>query len=288
MPFGMRGVRAAAAMAAALACSAAVKAQTFGGCGFSSETRRFAGTVAETTACLLRKVKPKGTGASAQPVPAWLAERVTKSVAFTAPQLRAYLASRGISAADLGGPIAIGDAAGRRYFVIHDTSYPEEPGTGVADFPANIDSPDYKGNRLSPGWVDTSKRVNLIVSRDGRSRTFNNWNAPREKAGVKIENRVPGAQSVFVHVENVQPRVKPPNVFAWIAPVPGFTPAQEERLALAYVAASARAGRWLIPAYHFNIDEGLPDGHDDPQNADLANWAAKVAAIEAAVAATQP
>lgn len=286
MRLGIGRVGVAAVLAAATFYPVPARAESFGGCGFNSQTLRFAGTVAETTACLLRKVKPKGTGASAQPVPAWLAERVTRPVAFTAPKLRAYLQSRGIDPADLGGPIAIGDASGRRYFVIHDTSSPEEPGTSANDFPANIDSPAYRGNRLSPGWVGTSKRVNLIISRDGRSRTFNDWAAARPKAGVKIENRVSGARSVFVHVENVQPRIKPPNIFAWIAPVPGFTAAQEERLALAYVVASARAGRWMIPAYHFNIDEGLPDGHDDPQNVDLASWAAKVAAIEAAVAAT--
>lgn len=70
-----------------------------------------------------------------------------------------------------------------------------------------------------------------------------------------------------------------------IAPVPGFTPAQYRSLALLYVLASARAGMWLIPAFHANIDRGIPEAHDDPQHFDLAafdrevgRWAAKLSA----------
>lgn len=268
---------------AALAATPAEAAE-YGGCRFNSQTHRFAGTVAETTACLLKKVNPGGNGAVSQPVPQWLLERVAKPVSFTAARLSAYLAARSISAADLGGAVAIGNTPARRYFVIHDTSWPEIPGTSASAFPANIDSPAYSGNNLT-GWGDLSEKVNLIISRDGRSRTFRDWSAVRPKAAIKIESpsRVPAAKTVFVHVENIQPRVDPPSVYAWIAPTPGFSAAQEQRLALAYVMASARAGRWLIPAYHFNIDQGLPQGHDDPQNTDLASWVGKVAEIEAAL-----
>lgn len=81
--------------------------------------------------------------------------------------------------------------------------------------------------------------------------------------------------------------MNPDNSFFWKAPTPGFSDAQEKRLALAYIVASVRAGRWLIPAYHFNVDNGIPDGHDDPQNTDLAAWVAKIEAIEAEIAAGQ-
>ena len=64
-----------------------------------------------------------------------------------------------------------------------------------------------------------------------------------------------------------------------IAPEPGFTRAQYRRLAEAYVAASLRAGMWLVPAYHATLDNGLPDGHDDPQNFDLPAWDAELAAV---------
>ena len=82
-------------------------------------------------------------------------------------------------------------------------------------------------------------------------------------------------------MENQQPRradpVGPPGNDR-IAPTPGLTPAQYDALALAYVVASARAGRWLIPAFHADLDEGLADAHDDPQAFDLAAFDRAVSA----------
>ena len=57
-----------------------------------------------------------------------------------------------------------------------------------------------------------------------------------------------------------------------VAPNPGFTQEQYDRLALLYVVASSRAGVWMIPAFHAAIDEDISDAHDDPQNFDLANF----------------
>ncbi|HXY90235.1 MAG TPA: hypothetical protein VEH75_06405, partial [Xanthobacteraceae bacterium] len=48
--------------------------------------------------------------------------------------------------------------------------------------------------------------------------------------------------------------------------------AQYEKLALVYIVASRRAGRWLIPAFHAVLDEGIYDKHDDPQNFDFATF----------------
>jgi hypothetical protein len=31
---------------------------------------------------------------------------------------------------------------------------------------------------------------------------------------------------------------------------------------------------WLIPAFHCVLDLGISDGHDDPQNFELSQWAA--------------
>ena len=56
--------------------------------------------------------------------------------------------------------------------------------------------------------------------------------------------------------------------------MPGFTAAQYDRLALLYILASVRGGRWLIPGFHAVIDSGIPDAHDDPQNFDMAAWEA--------------
>lgn len=279
MRFATRAV-SSFTLAGCLIATAPASAAVYGPCRFSSETLTFAGSVSDTAACLLRRVRERGSGAVAQPVPQWLISRMARPVDVTPEQVRRYLTAHGVAAADLTSTTALGDMPRRRYFVIHDTSSPEL--RGATAFPANINDASYSGNSLS-GWVDTSRRVNLITSRDGRSRLLRDWSAARPSPATKIEvdSRVPAARAVFVHVENIQPRINPDHSFFWQAPVPGLGPAQEQRLALAYVVASLRAGRWLIPAYHFNIDEGLPDGHDDPQHMDLASWVARIDTIVA-------
>jgi hypothetical protein len=256
------------------------EARVYGTCRFDSATLTFAGTVIETAACLLRRIREHGSGADPQPVPEWLLSHMTRPVDITPAQVERFLSSHSISPGDLTDRLVAGDTPRRRYFVIHDTSTID---LGEAsDFPADINEPTYRGNSLS-GWVDTARRVNLITSRDGRSRLLRDWSASRPGPATKIEEptKVPAARERFVHVENIQPRINPDHSFSWKAPAPGFTPAQEQRLAIAYVVASLRAGRWLIPAYHFNIDEGVSGGHDDPQHADLASWVGRIEAIVA-------
>lgn len=272
---------------ASLAALTPAHAAEYGPCKFNSVTLRFAGTVEQTAACLLRKVRELGSGADAQPIPDWLLQRMAKPVSFTAAQLDAYLARVQIARDELTDRSALGDAPSIRYFVIHDTSSPETATTDTS-FPTTINDASWPGNSLN-GWTGVARKVNLIVSRDGRSRLFQPWGTPRPSPATKLEqtNFVPAARGVFVHVENIQPRLKPPGSWGWRAPVPGFGPAQEKRLALAYMVASLHAGRWLIPAYHFNIDQGLSaNGHDDPQHADLATWVAELAALETEILTT--
>lgn len=264
-------------LAGCLLASEPARATVYGPCRFNSATLTFAGSVGDTAACLLRQVKEKGAGAQAQPIPQWLIGRMAQPVEITPDQVRRYLSAHGIAAGDLTSTITIGDTPRRRYFVIHDTSSPELAG---AVFPGSINEASYGGNSLT-GWADTSRRVNVITSRDGRSRLLRDWSLARPAPATKIEEagRVPAAREAFVHVENIQPRLNPDHSFFWQAPVPGLGPEQEQRLALAYIVASLRAGKWLIPAYHFNIDEGLPNGHDDPQHMDLARWVGRIEAI---------
>ncbi len=271
------------ALAINLLGSTTAAAAEYGGCRFSSVSLRFAGTVEQTATCLLRKVRARGSGADLQPVPDWLLQRMTRQVSFTPAQLRSYLSRNAIDPAALTAGIAAMDRPQLRYFVIHDTSSPEIPSNGT-EFPANINQSGWPGNNLT-GWVGVSRRVNLIISRDGRSRLFQDWGVARPLPATKLEQSsyVSASRPIFVHVENIQPRLKPSTTWAWRAPSPGLGPEQEQRLALAYVVASMRAGKWLIPAYHFNIDEGIPDGHDDPQNMDLASWVGRVSGIEQAI-----
>ncbi|MDR4306624.1 hypothetical protein IHQ68_08340 [Chelatococcus sambhunathii] len=259
------------------------EAAPIGGCAFDAQTQSFKGAAVAQATCLLRKVKPKGSGATVQPIPDWLKSNVDQPVTVDREKLKAYLSARQINAKDVGLSGAIGVAPKLRYFVIHDTSWPEIAQS--AGFPANIDASSYSGNKLANWTGKIRQRVNAMVARDGASEVFQAWGATRPLPATKLEQTNLagiGSRAVFVHVENVQPRLKPTNSFAWIAPDPGLSPAQEERLALAYVVASFAAGRWLVPAYHFNIDEGLPNGHDDPQGGDLASWVQKVENIASA------
>ena len=87
------------------------------------------------------------------------------------------------------------------------------------------------------------------------------------------------SRGMFIHIENVQPRRKHPSQPDGNAPTPGFSTAQYDRLALLYLMASARAGTGLIPAFHAAIDQGLSDGHDDPQNFSLDDFDAAFARV---------
>ncbi|ATC32123.1 hypothetical protein CA606_07025 [Caulobacter vibrioides] len=261
---------------------------SIGACKFDSVRLRFAGTAQEQAACLLKRILPRGAGSVDQPVPVWLSVRLDTPVGISAEALTHYLSASGVAPDAVGGAIVAGEASDKRYFVIHDTSSPVIEDRDA--FPADMDLATYKGNTLS--WPGLAKRANLIITRDGRSGTFNRWSAARDLPATKLEQNsvLPAARKVFVHVENVQPRIQPKGSWAWKAPVPGLTIVQRRRLALAYVAASVSVGRWLIPALHFNVDKGGPAGeaHDDAQNFDLAAWVEDVQAIDAAVRAGKP
>ncbi|SCM79723.1 conserved exported hypothetical protein [uncultured Pleomorphomonas sp.] len=261
-----------------------VTPEPFGGCKFFKRTMAFEGDTAKQTACLLKKVKEQGGGAVEQPIPEWLRSHVGKQVDISDQKLKDYLNKQKIAATDVGGPLAKGAAQKVRYFVIHDTSFPEIP--EAKGFPADMDDPGYEWNDIAKKWKGSNLRlqVNLIVSRDGRSHTYYAWGETRPRSATKLElsgktANIPEARPLFVHVENIQPRLKPTNKWAWIAPPNGLSPKQEERLALLYITASYQAGTWLIPAYHFNIDQGIPQGHDDPQHMDLASWVGRIQAI---------
>jgi hypothetical protein len=185
----------------------------------------------------------------------------------TAVSLKRYLAAHGITEASIGGLLSA-PLTTTRYFVIHDTSSPYLKNN---PFPANINEATWAGNNLSR-WQPL-KVTHVYVNRLGDSATARNFE--RTKVATKYENRGPGRRGLFVHIELIQPRRRDPlggpNNDA-VGPLPGFPAKQLDRLALLYVAASVRRGRWLLPAFHAAIDAGIPDAHDDPQNFDLNGW----------------
>jgi hypothetical protein len=262
---------------------ATVAGQTVGHCRFEIERLAFSGAPIEQARCLLR---PVGPGGAIEPGPARLprslAGRLGQAVAIDPERLKAYLATQPPAAAfgaTLDQPVSRArdndpGASAARYFVIHDTS---QPYFGAAPLPADIDTSDAV-NDLSL-YLGPDAVAHVFINRRGEMAIGHDlgvaWRA------TKLESQVIGlpAKGLFLHVENQQPRradpAGPPGNDR-IAPVPGLTARQYDSLALVYVVASARAGTWLIPAFHADIDEDLPDAHDDPQNFDIDAFATAI------------
>ncbi len=92
---------------------------------------------------------------------------------------------------------------------------------------------------------------------------------------TKFEHINPWRKGLFLHNELTQPRLPRRGetlTDASLTPDPAFTEAQYRSLALLYAAASARAGHWLVPAFHSAIDYAWADGHDDPRDFDLGKF----------------
>ncbi|HEU4836175.1 MAG TPA: hypothetical protein VFS90_17225 [Pyrinomonadaceae bacterium] len=231
----------------------------------------------EQAKCLLRPVNKFGhLGEPLRELPGSLGWLVGDDVfGIEIEQLRILIDAHGISEADLGGSFST-PLPNAKYFVIHDTSDLLQ----ASEFPPDINSKSASLNNLSRRV--TTKVAHVYINRAGQSVTAVAFDSATPPSGTKLGlcNRAP--KTAFLQVELIQPRIRDRSVRFpndAIAPEVGFTEKQIERLAFIYVAASLRAGKWLIPAYHSPLDLGFPDRHDDPQNFDLESWAMHVAAI---------
>ncbi|HWA01544.1 MAG TPA: hypothetical protein VG841_14650 [Caulobacterales bacterium] len=279
-----------AALALAVAAPAHARSQPVAACGFSPATFSFNGDPATQARCLLR---PFGEGgelddeqAAPPQLPATLAQLVGQPFAFDRDATRRALSAAGFPAdiaGSIGDPISRGGGAlnlQARYFVIHDTSTPP-----LDDFPADIDT----NRRINSfAWYRSADPIaHVFVNRRGELDVTQDFSQPLR--ATKLEHFEYGgdeARGMFLHVELVQPRRDDPGKHVGnraIAPTPGFTPAQYQRLAQLYVLASARAGVWLVPGFHANIDRWIRDAHDDPQNFSLTEFDAALAALVAAI-----
>lgn len=232
-------------------------------------------TAVEQAKCLLRPVKKFAhLGETLQELPAPLVNLVGESTAtsVTKDQLKTFLDAKGIREADVGGALSV-RLSKPKYFVIHDTS----DLLTSTEFPSTINDPASSLNDLSRRV--TRKVGHVYIDRTGQSATAVNFESRTPPSGTKLGLCHHAQRGAFLHIENIQPRIRDRSVgFAndAVAPEPGFSEAQVERLALIYVVASVRSGKWLIPAYHSPLDLGFPDRHDDPQNFDLQTWAEKL------------
>lgn len=276
----MKTPRPTRAAALCIALNLAILVSDAGGaetrCPFDESTLSFKGTPLEQAKCLLRPVLRYGRlGEPLARLPAPLEDLIGKPVNVTPAVLRSYLASRRIAEANVGG--AITNRLAAKYFVIHDTSTPNYLDQS---FPTNINTVAWRYNGLE-GWYKRPV-AHLFVNRLGESVAPHAW--VKSCRATKLEVKVLGETSrgLFVHTELIQPRRRDPQggpVNDALAPTPGFTDAQLDRLALLYVAASVQHGTWMVPAFHAAVDAGIPDAHDDPQNFDLVHWSKRLSLL---------
>jgi hypothetical protein len=268
---------------------------SMGPCGFDPQRLSYAGEPAQQAACLLRPVAKLGRlGPILETPPQVLAERVGQAVHLPSREsLSAYLSAQELDdfAAHLWLPVsrARDNDAGAptaRYLVIHDTS---GPFLGITPFPADIDTHrkinNLAGHRCADGW----ESAHVVINRSGGMLIGHDlavpWRATKFERAVSFDGALKG---LFLHVEMIQPRrgewrggrkgrhARRGRLRDSIAPVPGFSAAQYDRLALVYTIASVRAERWLIPAFHAVVDGDISGGHDDPQNFVLGDFTASL------------
>ena len=235
-------------------------------CHFDAATFQFAGTPVDQARCLLRHVAPGGDAEAPHGLPPTLAGLIGEPASIDTAKLAAELRRRAIT---LPATTPVSETLDHRraiYFVIHDTS---SPWIGGNAFPTGFDKQP-RFNDVSP-FLGKDAVAHLFNDRRGHVAIGHDfevgWRATKleRDLGEAVRGR-------FLHVENVQPRREDPSGPPHndrIGPEPGFTSAQYRTLALLYVLASARAGAWLIPAFHANIDRGIQNAHDDPQHFDL-------------------
>jgi hypothetical protein len=255
-------------------------------CKFDDNTLSYEGDPVDQARCLLRRVKKfRILDSAPAALPPVLEHALNGPMSVTEVDLRGFLGLNQISEEDIGGRITDqiccanlnkDKAHPALYFVVHDTSDLLE---GQTRFLSDINTnPAKNGNNVSARASKT--KTHVLINRLGKSVTAREYNEVSRPA-TKFELAKPQRQGRYLHHELVQPRISDPgkNNDA-VAPVPGFTPAQYDRLALLYVVASFRAKRWLIPGFHGVIDDDFGDkAHDDPQNFDLSRFGTSLDAL---------
>lgn len=258
--------------------------KSMGACSFDSETLSFTGTPVQQAMCLMRGMD--GTRNLVPPLrslPPALTGRIGQTTGLPSRAvLSDYLATLGLEG-EFGDflwlPVSRAhdnqlEAPMARYFVIHDTS---GPNFGRRSFPDDIDGSgklnDLRNFECHDGWG----KAHIVISRTGELLLAHDYSVPWRETKFEQAVEFGGAlKGLFLHNEMIQPRRSAPGRGRRNdarSPDPAFTPAQYDRLALLYVIASVRADRWLIPAYHAAIDAEIANGHDDPLNFDVDNFA---------------
>lgn len=245
---------------------------------FSVENQAFYGSKLSQAEYLLHKVKPMGILDKQNPeLPQFLTMLMSDPISvLSVGEIDMYLQDNNLDYSNIGGSIQdslsrnkIGTSA--KYFVIHDTS---TPNFLKKEFPKNINDDSWKQNDVEERWKYKKGKIrkgpHAFIGRTGKIFFPIDFSVPWRATGfeTKVLNKAI-SRGLFIHIELVQPRKS--KTGKWkdndvVSPDPGFTQDQYDKLALLYICASARSGNWLIPAYHAVLDQGIKNGHDDPQN----------------------
>ncbi len=272
--------------------------RTMGRCGFDPATLSYRGTAADQARCLMRGMdSSRNLSPEMESLPSGLASRVGNDTGLPSRErLSAFLSKQNLEwdfAAYLWQPLSRArdndpDAPMARYFVIHDTS---GPNYGRRSFPDDIDDASHINDLRRFECSDGYGKAHVVVNRAGGMLLNHELATPwRETKFEQAANFSGALKGLFLHIELVQPRRSAAHRGRndALAPNPGFTAAQYDRLALLYTIASVRAGRWLIPAFHAAIDADIRNGHDDPMNFDVESFAASLDSLVAGLQEPQP
>jgi hypothetical protein len=301
----LAGTLAAACPAAALAANCRPNhfrptafVRTMGRCAFDPATLSFHGAPVDQARCLMRGVDAsRNLAPELESLPPGLASRVGADTGLPRRELLStYLSKQGLEwdfAAYLWQPLSRArdndpDAPMARYFVIHDTS---GPNYGSRSFPADIDDTSRINDLTHFECSDGHGKAHVVVNRVGGMLLNHELAIPWRETKFELAGNFSGAlKGLFLHTELVQPRRSASRRGRddALAPNPGFTAAQYDRLALLYTIASVRSGRWLIPAFHAALDADIRNGHDDPLNFDVASFAASLDRLVAALQEPAP
>ena len=260
--------------------------RTMGRCDFDPATLSFRGTPVDQARCLMRGMdSSRNLGPELESLPPALASRVGSETGLPGREsLSAFLSKQNLEwdfAAYLWQPLSrAGDndpaAPMARYFVIHDTS---GPNYGHRSFPADMDDTSHINDLTHFECSDGYGKAHVVINRAGGMLLNHELATPWRETKFELAANFSGElKGLFLHTELVQPRRSAAHRGRndALAPNPGFTAAQYDRLALLYTIASVRAGHWLIPAFHAALDADSPNGHDDPMNFDIASFAASL------------
>jgi hypothetical protein len=255
--------------------------KTMGPCGFNSETLSFRGTPAQQAMCLMRGMDAtRNLAPTLEGLPPGLAKRIGETTGLPSREvLSAYLSKLDLEwsfAAYLWQPTSHArdndpDAPAAKFFVIHDTSGPYY---GHRAFPDDINVNPKVNNLQSFACSDEWGKAHVVLNRMGDMLLNHDFSIPWRETKFEQAAEFGGAlKGLFVHIEMIQPRRAGAGGGDGHSPDPAFTQAQYDRLAILYTIASARAERWLIPAFHAALDADIPNGHDDPLNFKVDSFA---------------